>query len=87
MSAELEPAEDHVWLGDLSGFTVEVDGPGPVAEAPLTLVHRCGWRRELHPADAYLANIIVATREHPPACLVHVPHPDSFAARIRERNR
>lgn len=73
-----EPAEDHVWLGDLSGFEVQAT----TDDGTLALVHRCGWTRELHPADCYLANIVVATREHPPACVPYTPKPGGFAARL-----
>lgn len=76
-----EPTEDHVWLGDLSGFQVLPDGPG--AEATLYLYHRCGWLRELHPADSYLANIIDIRREHGPACLPpRSPEPGTFRDRM-----
>lgn len=75
-----EPAEDHVWIGDLAGFEVQAT----TDDGTLALVHRCGWERELHPADCYLGNIVVATREHPAACLVHTPAPGSLADRVRK---
>ena len=40
---------ESVWLGELSGWTVEGD----------TVQHRCGFERELTGADAYLANVVV----------------------------
>lgn len=76
-----ESAEDYVWLGDLSGYEVQPDGPG--AEATLYLRHRCGWTRELHPADCYVGNIVTITREHPARCLPpRPPAPGSLRDRL-----
>ena len=36
-----------VWVGDLSGFQVEHVGQGADVDQ-IALVHRCGWRFELH---------------------------------------
>lgn len=60
-----DPADgpSHVWLGDLSGFTVESEDAAPYG--PRTLLHhRCRWVKELGSDGDYLANVVQAAMEH-----------------------
>lgn len=47
-------SDDWVWVGELSGFTIElwVDGP-PV------IMHRCGYVKPIIAPNHYLGNLIM----------------------------
>ncbi len=54
---QVEAAQgEHVWLGDLAGFTISTE-PGNGGDDTPTVEHRCGWKALLGPGQP-LGNII-----------------------------
>jgi hypothetical protein len=68
---ELAGMDGWVWLGDLSGFTIEPQGrPDQSDTGELTilnevvLTHRCGWWKTVPTYDRYFANMVTYAIDH-----------------------
>lgn len=62
---DFHPADECIWLGDLSGFTIESEPDS--SGASTYLMHRCGWQIEIrHQTEhlPYLGNIVQAALAH-----------------------
>lgn len=59
----MEPIQENIWLGDLSGFQIETHF-GAALELITSVTHRCGWKQEIEVHDSYLANIVDKCMRH-----------------------